>query len=176
MKTLKLWVEPSKEGGDAYLAKGLEDNLTQLFQGVAGVLLTATEYDVFVKDESSSKDEKRWNIVEVVENQQKTCYRDYEGLTRGPEAEILKKKVAENVASMLLPESSDDYIRAVCDVTLNLVYEMLDEYDTELSDDEIGNIAYAVSEMLSTKYWTKSGVNWKIERKGMDVKISEGQD
>jgi hypothetical protein len=95
--------------------------------------------------------EKFWDLVGVLSN--KGGYADWEGLASGEE---LVAKVREAVDVF----QGEEYVQVVGDLVLHYAYAALDASDTEYTVEELREIACVVYDMVSTRYWMKSGVVW----------------
>jgi hypothetical protein len=116
----------------------------------------------------------RWNIIKTME-QGEEIYRDYEG--------FYSEETTERVTTLVLTHVAPyENIRGnipkemLLDITANLLVEFMEyDEDTPLEsdkwDDRTIHLIHAVYEMLQTREWTKSGINWEDEAiaRGLDI-------
>jgi len=99
--------------------------------------------------------EKFWDIAEVLSKVE--VYKDWEGMSSG---EGLEEKVKKAVDVVLGPDDAKEHVEMVSDLLLHFLYEARDQADTEFTEAQVLDFAWIIYEMVTTRYWMKSGYKW----------------
>jgi len=117
----------------------------------------------------------RWNIHSLIQRYGKDVYRDYEGFYGEEVAERVKELVVKYTEAIYYKDAdgnfNEEFVEAVRDLVSNLLVEQMEyDEDTDLYAEEwemrTAMLVDAVSNLLTTTEWTKSGVDWKAIERG----------
>jgi len=107
-------------------------------------------------------DDNRWDLAEII-SKKGEFYRDYEGILDERDIVFVKDMVAQYATEEYL---QGEELQVLRDIVGNLLVEYVMLVGIEVFKEEewiMWTIATveAVSSMLRTRYWTKSGIQWK---------------
>ena len=109
-------------------------------------------------------DDKFIDLTQVISN---SSYYDWEGLADPKEAVKLTATILTELAEQL----KGDRLQEIADIVCHFCYSSLDLAD-EICPEEMLLVAYTIMELLNTRYWMKSGVQWKYNRETRKIEYT----
>lgn len=114
---------------------------------------------------------KRWNLVRTILEYGGNVYTDYEGFYDSEIKDFVVRKTLENTKAYEyyidgVPQK--EYFEVLRDLTSNLLLQQvevisIDEHTEEEWDLITLYIVEVVTALLSSQWWTKSGIDWEAE-------------
>ena len=109
-------------------------------------------------------DDKFIDLTQVISN---SSYYDWEGLADPKEAVKLTAIILTEFAEQL----KEDRLQEIADIVCHFCYSSLDLAD-EICPEEMFIVTYTIMGLLNTRYWMKSGVQWKYNRETRKIEYT----
>ena len=124
-------------------------------------------WDTSWKFHTSTESERRWIIEEVHSKFRQNSYRDWEGFSLDEDSRSVVETVVQVARNFVegmtqTPDEKMEMCNCIVDITLLLIGEDGDT-DWDSTDDMDGyltNLTWAISNLLTTRAFVKSGQNW----------------
>ena len=117
------------------------------------------------------KNDKRWNLSQEVKEYGANTYTDYEGLYGGEVYDFVVNKVLENTRHydyLIDGEPQPKFKELLRDLVANQLLSQVEVVGIEEHTDDEWDlitlyIVETVNSLLTSEWWTKSGVDWESE-------------
>jgi len=104
----------------------------------------------------------RWYVAKL-NKKYGTCYCDFEAMISIPKRTI--QTILDEISRNLYLKENDELYQAVADISLLIAAGDGGDIETKQDEEYVRTIVFAVHELLTTKYYVKSGCHWDFENR-----------